>query len=164
MPRFVVQRDDFRCGPIAVLNALKWYGLPATKKKHLRLLTEACDCHREFGTYWADMHRAITHYYPGSCQYVDFPSIGQLSDHVFDGGAFILRYCVNRKAKPLFRDGHVALCIDITETKRQFLFVNFYSGEKFTAVRRHSLKKLLRKVKSRKADVFYYWPSAWLLK
>lgn len=30
--RYLKQRDQFRCGPIAIINVLKWAGLPATYK------------------------------------------------------------------------------------------------------------------------------------
>lgn len=52
--RYASQRDKFRCGPYAVLNALKWAGWDYSAKKHLKKLCKLVNC-KPTGTSATDM-------------------------------------------------------------------------------------------------------------
>lgn len=50
MPRYVRQPEEYACGPTAVLNALKWAGVPATIKYDFGLIADMCEYERGEGS------------------------------------------------------------------------------------------------------------------
>lgn len=52
--RYVRQRNQYSCGPVAVLNAMKWAGMPVTAKDHLKWVSEECKADRT-GTWISDV-------------------------------------------------------------------------------------------------------------
>lgn len=48
MKRYLNQRDDYSCGPIAIVNAFKWLGYSATTKD-LTVLRKVCELDKEYG-------------------------------------------------------------------------------------------------------------------
>lgn len=48
--RYCVQRNEFSCGPILIINALKWAGEKITYRKDYKELCELLKCSREIGT------------------------------------------------------------------------------------------------------------------
>ena len=51
--RYASQKDEFRCGPYALLNALKWAGWNYSERRHKKYLTKLLHC--EDGTPPIDM-------------------------------------------------------------------------------------------------------------
>lgn len=41
---YVRQHDNFRCGPIAIINAAKWAGFPCTYKENVKHLDRVMNC------------------------------------------------------------------------------------------------------------------------
>jgi hypothetical protein len=59
MPRYIRQRNNYSCGPVALLNALKWAG--ATKGTSYEMVSywcEACRTTKRMGTSFIDLFRA----------------------------------------------------------------------------------------------------------
>ena len=59
MTRFVTQLDDYSCGPVAILNAAKFYNFNFTIKKDLKRLKEKCHCEPKHGSYHKDIDLAL---------------------------------------------------------------------------------------------------------
>ncbi len=55
------QRNHFSCGPIAILNALKWRDKKASYNSHYKKLVEQCNTTKE-GTSDADLERVLRKY------------------------------------------------------------------------------------------------------
>ena len=52
MRYFYNQKDQFRCGPVALLNLAKSIGMPTTYKRVLPVLSKVCKCTYPKGTMW----------------------------------------------------------------------------------------------------------------
>lgn len=96
MPRYCKQRDQYRCGPIAILNALKWAGKKVTYKKHIERLTRECKCKAPKGTWWFDITRVLRKY--GFSIYKRrVLSAKEIKKHLSNGGAIIVNAYWDRK-------------------------------------------------------------------
>lgn len=51
IPRYVKQNDDYSCGPIAIINALKWIGRKASYGS-LKRIQKACHCDEDGSSEW----------------------------------------------------------------------------------------------------------------
>ena len=58
MVRFVKQRDRFRCGPVAILNALKFFGKKCTYSD-LKKISVSCHCWGPGGTKESRLDEAL---------------------------------------------------------------------------------------------------------
>jgi hypothetical protein len=47
---YIVQRDRYRCGPVAIFNALRWAGETVTYEKDIKRLSRLCECRAPRGT------------------------------------------------------------------------------------------------------------------
>jgi hypothetical protein len=104
--RFVNQRDDFSCGTIALLNALKWLGKDVTYRKDFNRIKCLCKTTTK-GTFISDIYSAlralqITSKYRDSDEY----SPSELLLHLYEGGSLILALDWKRKGERLYH-GHV---------------------------------------------------------
>jgi hypothetical protein len=89
----VKQTDQFRCGPVAILNAIKWSGGQATKKKDLPRITSECCCTYPRGTPPTNLMAAIKkyrHHFKATIQYD--PPKRKFDRHLENGNAAILDY------------------------------------------------------------------------
>ena len=48
--KYVKQQDRFRCGPVAIINAMRWAGKDVSYKKAIPRLTTSCKCKSPKGT------------------------------------------------------------------------------------------------------------------
>jgi len=95
MPRYVRQRDQYRCGPIAILNALKWAGAKVSSSDYLDYLTALSVCGPSpRGTWHKTFDRALRvageDFY--SVRRIYYPTLGEIESHLQDGGAIVLNY------------------------------------------------------------------------
>lgn len=58
MKKYVKQFDDFSCGPIAIINVLKFLGMP-TNLKQLTKYKKACKTTSYHGTFEDDLNEAL---------------------------------------------------------------------------------------------------------
>lgn len=59
MPRYIKQRDNFRCGPVAIANAIKWAGGDFSFRKNKKWLDEVANTTAPTGTWPVHFHRAL---------------------------------------------------------------------------------------------------------
>jgi len=57
--RYIRQKTEWSCGPICIINAMKWCGLSATYAKDYRRICESCNHTPGEGTEHLDLHRSI---------------------------------------------------------------------------------------------------------
>ncbi len=122
--RYVKQRDNFRCGPYAIVNLLKWMGVNATTKTvHLFCVLMKTN---QKGTRRSDMTKAL------SCfksmikfKHKTRPTAQDLRDHVSKGGsAIVLNRWWDMKLGPV---GHYFLVDRCTD--KGFNCVNYATGK-----------------------------------
>jgi hypothetical protein len=92
MPRYIRQRDNYSCGPVALLNALKWAG--ATKGTSYATLPswrDICGTTRHNGTTFTDLFRAArTLPRIGARKARPKVKLADINAHLRHGGAVIL--------------------------------------------------------------------------
>lgn len=104
MIRYTRQRTMSDCGPVAVLNILKWAGFKVTYKKNIAKLKKACkyvythDVYTDdfIGVKWWNLRRALTKVGRGRLKTRTYvvTDLEVLKKHIEKGGAFILRHAV----------------------------------------------------------------------
>lgn len=82
------QRNLFSCGPVAILNALKWAGRGATYDSHYGLLVRECKTDVE-GTHDKDLRKTLRKY---GFKFKKTRLLQDIKDHLEDGGAMILSH------------------------------------------------------------------------
>ena len=97
MPRFTRQYQANDCGPVALLNIMKWLGWNLTYKNHIEELKIACKYKNTdtfIGVKWWNIARALRKLTANKVQAraYEVTNLGALERHVKQGGAFILRY------------------------------------------------------------------------
>jgi hypothetical protein len=93
-PRYTRQRDQFRCGPVAIMNALKWAGKKCSYDELRDPLTRSCKCKSPHGTkhrnFDAVLREAGKKLY--SVRRVYHPTLAEIESHLRGGGAIVLNY------------------------------------------------------------------------
>ncbi len=126
MIRFVKQRDQYRCGPIAILNALKWAGARVSSSDYLDYLTELSVCGPSpRGTWHKTFDRALRvageDFY--STRRIYYPTLGEIESHLQDGGAIVLNYYW-RIDKEKVSSRHFQFLVGISPSGDAFYSVN----------------------------------------
>lgn len=138
MKKYVKQRDEYRCGPIALLNALIWAGQDVSYEKDIDRLTEKCHCSRLKGTYHINFYKALRQVGKKvfDVNLIWNPSIKLVDQHLQSGGSIIINY---RWQAPHQDSLHYASLVDITETGKTISVVNaFVRGPALYKIRRHT--------------------------
>lgn len=99
MPRYTRQRTRSDCGPVAILNILKWAGFRASYDDHIELIKEAARYkHSEnyTGCKFHNLLKAINELSRGKLKAKKYKitDLDVLIDHIRRGNAFILRHGV----------------------------------------------------------------------
>jgi hypothetical protein len=156
MPRYVRQRDKNSCGPIAILNALKWAGVRVSIRRGYKLIRKDTKYCPHDGTPPYFMGRVL---YKNRRLTVRRPrrfSIRAIEDHLQNGGAAVLlstEYANNHWG------GHASVLLGISESGQSFRITGRYSNETVSVIRRQTLLGVVRK--RRIEDTLY--PQAWLI-
>lgn len=134
MARYIKQRDKFSCGPVAILNALRWAGADVSTG-YVYVLSDKCRCvpvgvrRDKVGTDHYDFDRVIRQESEGLFR-VDLilkPRLEEIETHLQDGGAVVLNY-KHEKAR------HFNLLTEVSESGKTFELVNDFS-EKMAVVK-----------------------------
>jgi len=138
MPRYVRQRDFTSCGPVALINILKWLGCDITYNGYIDIARLLCKHEPgvDGGTEDKDMGRALKKLKIKFFKRKN-PSLAQLDRHLDKGGIVLLDYCVpysSKAGKIHFEkgEGHFILCIH--RSPKTYTVVN--DGTKRTVGRR----------------------------
>jgi hypothetical protein len=155
MLRYTKQFNESSCGPVALLNAIKWAGYVATNKSHLRYYKNLCKYNE--GTYSKDLHRALkTVPELKIVKRSRSLTLCKLDKQLDIGNAVILTEHVN------WEPGHYVFVSK--RTSCFYTVINYYSGktDTFKTIKRVSRTKMskLLSQKSMHGDK----PEAWFLK
>jgi len=94
MPRYFKQKDDYGCGPMALLNVRLWAGQPVTYKQNYEECKKACKT-TEDGTHRSNFNRALKRFASESYTISNQSSLNMadLINHIkLDGIAVLLHY------------------------------------------------------------------------
>ena len=94
MPRYIKQKDDFSCGPVALLNVRLWAGQQITYKQNYEECKIMCKCSEE-GTQRSHFQRALNYFALNSYNVYSNShlNIQDLTNHInADGAAVLLHY------------------------------------------------------------------------
>lgn len=163
MPRYIKQYDSFSCGPIAILNALKWAGMRVTRKSHIRRLVKECKSKlgkspKDWGTYSADLDKTLRKYGEKlfEVRKVRKCGIKELHKQLADNGAIIIAHLDEGQREP---EGHFSFWFKVDTDGLLFTGVNDGGGK---AVTTQTREQLIDKIRKRNIDGDCY-PDVWFL-
>ena len=163
MPRYVKQPDKASCGPIVIMNALKWGGRRRTLKNDFWRLARACDCSPgNYGSSINAFDRTLRNETRGHLNVKRRyrSSIREIEEHLCQrNGAVIINYLWICK-KTGKRHGHFALFTNVSKTGRMFTGINDKRGITIVSRRRSTLLRHLR-LRGLRDERSY--PMVWLL-
>ena len=143
-PRYAHQRNKFSCGPVAILNSLKWAGCRAAYREVIPSLCQLCECVRPKGTYHDPFDRALRAVAKPAGMHVRrvfHPKLAEVENHLEEGGAVILNYVYRPRIGRDWR--HFILMVDIGQGGKHFLLVNDHkTGPPAQWVTRRELKRI----------------------
>ncbi len=123
--RYIKQRDKYRCGPVALMNILKWSGRGLAYDDSRDPLTALCKCEPEGGTKWGKFDqglRKLAQRHQGlKVEKVIRPRLSEIEEHLRGGGALVLNYHWEYQGK---EDRHYSLVVGISDSGRSFRVVN----------------------------------------
>lgn len=105
------QQDTFRCGPVAIINALKWNGHLVKSKDMLSDISIRCKTDRH-GTAPNDFGKVLRQYFKSTIHIIK-PTMKILDQHVELGRAVVVGHSYTAYGE---YDEHYTLCIDRTNS------------------------------------------------
>lgn len=121
MVRYKKQTDTFRCGPIAILNALKWAGI----KPDLKKLERQTKCKSpSSGTSCQNLQSAIFSYKEIRVRVSHKVRIDDVRSHLFSGKSIVYFFRYHNK-KDNGRYGHFFFIDGISKTGKSLYVVNY---------------------------------------
>ena len=134
MVRYIKQRDHTSCGPVAVINILKWLGYKVSYDSFIHSARYLCghEPGPEGGTNITGVEKALKHLGVKKRR-VKNPSLDDIDRHIDSGGIVLLEYVAPYKNEFLNKgEGHFSICIG--RTAKTYILVN--DGTKNTIGRR----------------------------
>lgn len=135
MPRYVRQRDLISCGPLAILNALKWAGIRATVGRDYKRLRRLTGVTASYGTTSFDMDRVLFKTRGLMVRRARKNTMRELQKHLEKGGA-VVAVCHSHFRPKFGKEGHALFIIGMTRSKKSFKVVNGYQGRTNMLMRR----------------------------
>ena len=161
MPRlYTKQRKRFDCGPVTIINALKWAGKNITYEKRINYFKRLCKCDDIDGTKHRNFDRAlrISGKDMFSIRRVHHPTLKEIVNHLKNKNAIVINYRW-RKRKSNRNMRHFILLVGIEPSKDSFDVVNGYGkGPALQPVLREQFKRL--ELRFQRVDKHY---NAWFL-
>jgi hypothetical protein len=124
------QRDGYSCGPVAIINALKWAGVETTKEERKRI-SNKIKCKQNFGTFKEDFQKYFKQIKYLDSKFFHRLSLKKFKKHIDNGGAIIWIRKLEKEVvgnKVYVWDGHYTFCIG--RDKENYLLVNNYYKDK----------------------------------
>lgn len=161
MTRYLRQRDQYSCGPIALINAAKWAGLNITRRS-LRTVIEMCGSTVSIGTHYAALTRVIREDMDGLFILSGTrrrPTATQIIEHLrHHDRALVLIYFHRTRAGSVV--GHFTFMPGAIRDEDELLLVNAVRGQTTTVYDRAWLEgRLCLGRRSR-----FNYPQAWFLR
>lgn len=123
--RYVKQRDKYSCGPVALMNILKWGGSLLSYDDQRDPLTTLCKCTSDDGTKWGKFDQAlrkVSKRHKGfTVEKVRRPTLTEIEEHLRAGGALVLNYHWQYRGK---EDRHYSIVVGVSDSGRSFRVVN----------------------------------------
>ncbi len=127
MARYLKQRDGYSCGPVAIMNVVKWAGLTFSYKNEIKFFQSICGCRPVFGTNHSNFEKAlytIAREVEGlKVKRVYKPKLWQIEDHLGAGGIIILNYYWKRAGT---HARHFMILNRVSNSGKSFLTINDY--------------------------------------
>jgi len=168
MTRYAKQpRGSSVCGPIAILNALKWAGARATLRAHLKEIVEEAGCNQETeGTLLTAFESALRHFGKEQLRVrtvFPWPGIETLEAFLRNSEHAVITGFRWKNKKTGKSDVHHALIVGVSKTGKTLLCVNYDEGK--TTVARVRRKEFLLDHAQRKdaGDLGGVSPCLWFL-
>lgn len=133
---YIAQHDTFRCGPIAILNALCWAG-QSVPDSTLDNLTASCKCRPPKGTTYRPFTSTLRQSGAGlfKVELKVQPTLRFIEARLHEGAALVWNFKHNRNR-------HYALIVGISPTGKTFKIVNCgFSAQSVSTVRRNNVKQ-----------------------
>ena len=143
--KWIKQRDEYSCGPVAIINILKWLGVNATYK-WLPAVQNLCRCDID-GTSTADIESALKRLCIKYKKRMS-PSLKKIDDHLNRNGIALVEYYYAQD------EGHFALCIK--KTKKQYTLVNDVKEITVSRIYRKGFIKLIRSHRVNEAPLIWF--------
>jgi hypothetical protein len=139
MPRYIRQRDSFRCGPYAILNLLKWLGRDTFCKQKVNQslargviskILKTTTTGPDKGTLMGWMDVVIRGYIGGiEAKFSKRLGIRQVKKHLQQGGMVICSYWLAG-----IYDSHLACFVGYNDESDKFAITNYCRDEAMTIV------------------------------
>ncbi len=175
--RYIRQPDPYSCGPVAIINLLKWLGVKGVGLRQLSAMKALLRTDKEFGTMKECMGGGVCSLI-GAAQMIqeDNITLRELEHYLASGAGIILHYHFKDKEQGKSRyDGHYVFMTRSNNKEFPVLIANeMFNGpeEKYwptdgaALVKREHLKARLR-ARGRKNSVEIYWmkssPFCWVI-
>ena len=127
-PRYVKQRDKFSCGPVAIMNVLKWSGMEFSHEYLRDWAGGLCECGPPDGTAHKKFEKGLrqaskAYGRPFTVRKVMHPTLAQIDEHLREGGAIVLNYYWRREDEGT-SNRHFMLVAGISDSGKSYLTVN----------------------------------------
>ena len=152
MIRYLRQRDNYNCGPVAIINALKFFGERATQKDISRI-AKIVNCKSPHGTSPKNMNKGINKIF--KCEKMEDPTMRDIDQILLNGNPVILNYLIQENGE---RWGHY-IFIPRRETDG-FIIINENKNRTVDLVNRTTISKWLKLKKNK----IHTYPRIWILK
>jgi len=166
MIRYVRERNDnCSCGPIAIINAMKWSGEASTLRSHFRRVCQASRCKPSIrgaprGHFDRTMHQLCPNI---NIKKRVFPTIQSIYEHLQKSDSAVVVTIswietgdhVGRMVK-----SHYALLVRTTASGKSFVGINYCRGKTQSLIRRTTLIYHCRRRRNFLGD---WYPVAWFL-
>ncbi len=160
MIRYTKQRDKFSCGPVAIMNAVKWTGSECTYAKRIGLFQDLCLCKLSGGTWHRNFDQALRRIAEAHGGFdvlrVHRPKLSRIEEHLRGGGIIILNYLWRRKSGA---SRHFSILENVSDSGKTFRVINdFKAGPARQTIRRRTFVKY--NLRFQRSDPHY---KAWFL-
>lgn len=138
MVKYSKQLNKTDCGPMAVLNALKWAGYPVSCRRGYKSIKKNCKWKAGQGTYYSDIYKTLQKYSKLKSRIIKSPKLKELDSLLEKGYTFILLYTHKHG-----RCSHFIFCSG--KSSKKYFFKNDSSVYTNRARVRKTINSYLRK-------------------
>ena len=128
--RYLSQHDQYSCGPVALMNILRWIGLDIHYRNEIEWFQEITHCREDgilMGTTFGDMTRALKKFKNLlTYHYLKHPKMLDLILNLALGRVVILSYRIQPKCKRAI-PGHYIVIIE--KKGEKYLCLNTFNGK-----------------------------------
>lgn len=122
--RWIAQKNNFSCGPVAILNILKWAGFPVSYNKDYKFWKTKCKC-TEYGTHQPLFQKCLINLKNILSTPKNLPTISSIEDAIKNNQLVVMKSTFMIDSK---RDlGHFFVISEMTE--HSFFCVNDVEGK-----------------------------------